>query len=937
MGIKKKIQRRLFGATVLVVLLFTIICASVSAVEEQPRVLKVAFPQVKGMTETAADGTRYGLVVDYLNEISKYTGWEYEYIDTTGETMIDEFVAGKYDLMGGNYYSSDLEDYFAYPEYNTGYSKSVLFALRDDQRMQSYNLESLNGKTIGVYINATEKIQRLNTFLAINGLNCKLKYYNYEQLSKNGNLYEYLKNGDVDLLLGNDAENDDFMRAIASFDAQPHYIVTTVGNQEVLDGLNMALEKILDSNPNFAEERFEANFPDKITAEIHLNEEEQTYIQEKKHVTVVMPQNWHPLSCESSGDDPHSGIIPDIFGEIAAFTGLKIDYVYTETYMDAVHMVQRKEADILGFYLGSENDSIQQELALTSPYISMNSILVRNKMSSYPAENLVGAVVEGRKLPSGIAAAVVRSYSDVEDALAAVDKGEIDFIYGMAPRLEREIQRNHYQNLVPVTLVNDRSEFSFALSRPVESELLTILNKAIYHISDEEKSEILDRNMISLGTNDFSFKSFIYANPVMFIFILSIILLIIVTIVLWVNRTRVRAAVMQSELKNAEAENRAKGEFLSRMSHEIRTPMNAIVGLSELTTMEEEVPDKVRESLSKILSSSHYLLDLINDTLDMSRIESGMLSIVQEPFSLEHMLNDVQGMMEGEAQRRNIHYTLEKKIVHSGLMGDVIRLRQVLTNLLSNAFKFTGAGGKVVLQIEETDSTEDTATIDFRVINDGIGISSEDQARIFDAFEQVGPNPSKSQGTGLGLPISRNIVQMMGGDLCVNSEPEKGSTFYFTVTFPLGEPIEAVPEQEVHSASTALLKDVQVLLAEDNDLNAEIAASLLEIQGAAVCRVGNGKQAVERFQKSKPNEFQVILMDIQMPEMNGLEASCAIRDLPRTDARTIPIIAMTANSFKEDVDAAMAAGMNGFVAKPLDVNYLYSLLRRLLKEAEERK
>ena len=293
--------------------------------------------------------------------------------------------------------------------------------------------------------------------------------------------------------------------------------------------------------------------------------------------------------------------------------------------------------------------------------------------------------------------------------------------------------------------------------------------------------------------------------------------------------------------------------------------------------------------------------------------------------------------MEGEAQRRNIHYTLEKKIVHSGLMGDVIRLRQVLTNLLSNAFKFTGAGGKVVLQIEETDSTEDTATIDFRVIDDGIGISSEDQARIFDAFEQVGPNPSKSQGTGLGLPISRNIVQMMGGDLCVNSEPEKGSTFYFTVTFPLGEPIEAVPEQEVHSASTALLKDVQVLLAEDNDLNAEIAASLLEIQGAAVCRVGNGKQAVERFQKSKPNEFQVILMDIQMPEMNGLEASCAIRDLPRTDARTIPIIAMTANSFKEDVDAAMAAGMNGFVAKPLDVNYLYSLLRRLLKEAEERK
>lgn len=897
---------------------------------EEPRVLRVAFPQVEGITETAEDGTRCGLVVDYLNEIAKYTGWEYEYIDTTGDTMIEEFLAGDYDLMGGTYYAPGFEEYFAYPEYNTGYSKAVLLARQDDSRIRSYDLESLNGMVIGVYERAKENISRLKDYLTVHSLDCELRYLTYEEFSSEGNLYPYLINGEVDLLLGNNGEASEPLRAVTSFDSQPHYIVTNVGNQEVLNGLNFALGKIVESNPNFSSERYAANFPQKVSADIQLNEEEQEYIRQKKVVSVVVPENYHPLFCLDSPGELHEGLIPDILKEISRYSDLQFAYVHTASYSEAIRMVQAGEADMLCFFHGTEQDSVQQGLTLTSSYVNMNSILVRNKATSYPAEGLRGAVIEGQKLPGDITAAEVRQYSNVTEALSAVNRGEADFFYGLAARLEWDIQQHHFSNLVPVTLVNDRSDLSFALGRPADTNLLTVMNKAINRMTAEEKAAILNRNLVSIGTNNLTLSEIIYANPVMFIAVLSAFLLIVVVAVLWINRARTRAAVMQSHLEKAEAESRAKGEFLSRMSHEIRTPMNAVMGLVDVTSMMENVPEAVQGNLAKIRSSSRYLLDLINDILDMSRIDSGMLSVASEPFSLERMLDELQGMMESEARRRGLTYTQEREIQHSGLTGDVIRLRQVLTNLLSNAFKFTAAGGSVLLRVRETASNEAEATFLFQVIDTGIGISQEHQQRIFSSFEQVGTNISKSQGTGLGLPISRSIVQMMGGELGVKSENGQGSEFFFTVTLPFGIPPEEPPEAGM--ASSRLLAGISVLLAEDNDLNAEIAMQLLEIQGASVERRENGRLVLERFRESAPGEFQVILMDIQMPEMNGLEATRAIRALPHPDAASVPIVAMTANSFKEDVDGAMAAGMNGFISKPLDVNYLYSLMHSLVKK-----
>ena len=500
----------------------------------------------------------------------------------------------------------------------------------------------------------------------------------------------------------------------------------------------------------------------------------------------------------------------------------------------------------------------------------------------------------------------------------------------MSPHLEYLIQQENLIKVVQVNLVNDSTAISFAMTSPVRPELLTILNKAINHLTDEQKSIISSRNIISIGESRLTLSSIIYGNPVLAISVLIVLLLLILFVVILISRSRIHAAVMRSELEKAEADSRAKGEFLSRMSHEIRTPMNAIVGLTNLTWMMEDLPERARENLTKLKTSSHYLLNLINDILDMSRIESGRLEIASEPFSMRTVLDEVDTMVAAEAETKPIHFRLEAELQEEVLIGDAIRIRQVLLNLLSNAFKFTPPGGTVVAQITEEPLAEERAAFTIRVIDNGIGIATENQQRIFQSFEQLGTNAAKSQGTGLGLSISRTLVQRMGGELELTSSPGKGSEFSFTVTLPRGKPDQASAQGQVREPEQDL-NGIRVLVAEDNDLNAEIVTELLEAGGATVERAENGQLAYTMFSNSQPGTYRVILMDVQMPVMNGLEATRAIRSLRRADA-DLPILAITANTFQEDVRAAKAAGMTAFIPKPIDVVLLFSELEKVLQQ-----
>ncbi len=397
--------------------------------------------------------------------------------------------------------------------------------------------------------------------------------------------------------------------------------------------------------------------------------------------------------------------------------------------------------------------------------------------------------------------------------------------------------------------------------------------------------------------------------------------------------TGTRRATLRVELERARKEAQRKSGFLSRMSHEIRTPMNGIIGMAEIMKANPSLNAQAKENLAKMHAASQYLLSLINDILDTSKLESGKVVLACEPFDLRNCVMQLEHIIAPLAENKGVCFGCDVDVAHAQICGDAVRLKQILLNLLSNAVKFTGSGGTVQLTIHElAPAGARRARVFFSVRDSGIGIASGDLRHIFDIFTQVGKNKTSAYGgSGLGLAICNSLVTLMGGDLYIDSRENEGSVFFFELTFPLAEDMPGSAETGDESRNE-VIAGLRVLLAEDDEINAEIAVALLDMQGAAADRATDGREVVEMFAARPAGHYDAILMDIQMPIKNGLDAAREIRGLPHADAADIPIIAMTANTFQEDVDSALAAGMNGFLAKPVDVRLLCRTLRAAVDE-----
>ena len=409
----------------------------------------------------------------------------------------------------------------------------------------------------------------------------------------------------------------------------------------------------------------------------------------------------------------------------------------------------------------------------------------------------------------------------------------------------------------------------------------------------------------------------------------SVFVFVIYKLLSGIIRRIVESERLEAKLIASEESNRAKSNFLSTMSHEMRTPLNAVIGLNVLALQDEALSPQTRDRLEKVQISAHHLLDMINDVLDMNHIESGEVVLKAEPFAPADLLNLVNVLARLLCEEKGLEYRHEVVgELEAQCVGDSLRLRQVLLSILSNAVKFTPEGGRVCFVTTQLPREGDRCVLRFTISDTGVGIDESFMPRLFDSFAQEDATATNRYGgSGLGLAITKKLVEMMDGNIAVESRKGEGSTF--TVTVRLGT-METVQAETSDAGEKPSLAGRHMLIVEDIDLNADLLADLLELEDITTERAENGRAAVDAFARAPQGHFDAILMDLRMPVMDGLEAARAIRALPRPDAGTVPIIALTANAFEEDVRQSLDAGMNAHLSKPVDTDLLCDTLRRLV-------
>ena len=424
---------------------------------------------------------------------------------------------------------------------------------------------------------------------------------------------------------------------------------------------------------------------------------------------------------------------------------------------------------------------------------------------------------------------------------------------------------------------------------------------------------------------------------VMSLLILFTILEAIVFLTIIYNQSVKNLAVASAEA--AENASRAKSRFLSRMSHEIRTPINAIIGLDSIALRDESISPHTRDELNKIGTSARHLLSIVNDILDMSRIESGRMELREEKFSFRDFLEQICIIVDGQCEDKGLRFVCSREEgLEEYYVGDSLKLKQVLINVLGNSVKFTDAPGTITLNVAQTACNDERATLRFEMTDTGIGMDKEFIPKLFEAFSQEDTgNTTRYGGSGLGMAITRSFVEMMGGTIRVESEKGFGSSFTVTVTVGRAKENEKAATAGKDAKSAEVLPDrLHLLIVEDQEMNAEVLADLLDLENISSEWAENGKRGVEMFAESEKGRFDVILMDMRMPVMDGLTATREIRKLDRPDASTIPIIALSANAFEEDVRQCLEAGMNAHLSKPVDLDRLKETLGRLLETRTEK-
>ena len=619
-----------------------------------------------------------------------------------------------------------------------------------------------------------------------------------------------------------------------------------------------------------------------------------------------------------------SGLYIEIVTEAANRLGMQVEF-QTGEWLECRSMLANGDADVL---LGLEIFSNMEGTLRTIPLCS-------DELCVYGKEAVDSAAALAGRRVALMARSVIETTYDLQceyveyntntEILQAVENGEADYAICHSAVSEKLIEKNRLDLRQGLAIAKSFPAMAVSASRP---ELRTALNEALQSMSRDETIGRLQQKWIDDFTRNRSLRYVLKTNQVLYdMFILALIVVVSALVIYYVLDRRqaryIRSLLdvqQQLEKSNAEAlrANRAKTVFLSHMSHDFRTPVNGILGMAERIRRKKDEPETVDDCLDKIKGAAGHLLELMDDVLDMSRLEVGEVRLTRSPFDLNEELRRVRSIAEESAKVKGI--ALEFRMdgaVHTRLLGSPMHLRRILLNLVSNAVKYNRPGGRVDVSVREVGGDDRRVALRFVVRDTGVGMSEEFvQKSLFHPFTQEHDNArTEYQGTGLGMAIVSDLVKFMGGAIGVESRLGEGTTFTVQLEFDLNP---AEPPSPEDAQPLTDISGMRVLVAEDNDLNLEIARCMLQDAGVKTAEARNGREAVEKFAASEEGAFDAILMDVMMPVMDGMQAARAIRALPRQDAADVPIIAMTANAFAEDQSRARDCGMTKYLTKPVD-------------------
>ena len=1035
--------------------------------------IRVAFPTQEGMSFFGHSGKVTGYNYDYLEKISEYTGWEMEYVpygsadgnEAVGNAISD-LQEGKVDLLGPLLKNEATEEMFEFPENSYGTVYTTLNAL-SSSAIRENSLYNVGVLRVGLWQKAETRNNEVIAYLESENFPYKIIYYDSSEEQM-----QALADGEVDVISSVSLSPVANARIVAQFAPRPYYFASTKGNTELIQKLDETIDLIDRVDPNLQDTLYNNYFRVNNDAFV-LNEEQKSELNKMGMLKVLCSESAAPYAHDLNGEP--TGMLVSLLNDFSADTGIPIEYTFCESRDDVRGKIANERYDMLiGVPLTSGQCS---EIGFINSAPVIQSVLAYAQHPTQTESDISGqtiALVKGleEQIPT-------EGYKDVlicdnsKACVKAVESGKADLAAGSRAALEYyiyETGRNLVTSLIPGQVQNA----TIAVNRDCDPVLLTVMNKYIYSISEEKLAGYLSAG--NLHPDSATIMVFFRRHPLQAIGIILIITVLVASLVVFLlTRSSKQRAEMESQhssqlkeaLQIAEDANEAKSTFLSNMSHDIRTPMNAVIGFSTLLAREPGNEVKVREYARKIGAASNHLLGLINDILDISKIESGKMSIRQAVFSIDELMESINVVIRPMAgEKKQVFRINMGKMSHELFVGDKTRINQVLINLLSNAIKYTPQGGEIRFEIMDLGgSSSSVEKIRFVVADNGYGITEEFKKIIFDPFTRAeNSTTNREVGTGLGLAITKNIITLMGGEITLESELGKGTTF--TVELPMQLPHEETNEHfwedhhiahilivdddkdicdgikehmsesgvkidAVYSGEAAVelvekkykegneydtiildwqmpgmnglqaareirkiipidtpilfltsydwteietealeidvdgflakpftsmnlkeklievehfknsvskedisldLEGLHFLLAEDNDLNAEIITELLKAEGAFCDVETNGQLVVDKFVSEPAHTYDAILMDVMMPVMNGYEATKAIRASKHPEALTIPIVAMTANAFVKDVQDALDAGMNAHIAKPINMETLKNTLGSCIRK-----